>query len=479
MASYYIDSYAGSDFIDQTHSTFSDGVFKATTGTSGSNELTKTGAFSGLYVGDIIRLQDDGSGDVVVASYEIAQVVSTDVIRLTADITGGATETVSDVKAVVHTASESLPYGNITTFMASGISIVSNDIIYIGNDKECKHRSGLTNGWTWSNVTTSSQGDAISMRAYAPGNSGGAAFVKTRADGTTTPIAKINGNGNSYITSTGTSGKYCGFVGIEFYNTTSWLVYCAHGWTFHDCKFHDASGTYLAYSPQYGIGFFNCEFDGSVVGPSTRAMLLNLSNFVIGCYIHDFSDDMIWWGNSGGAIMFNVFEGIGNSALNLRNRSWLTIQNNTFVANNVDVIGCWHGPGSSYQTHNRHNIFSGFTGTGTNPGGGTGGTGIYYDGSSSNSSTLGPNAFYNCTNNIVSENSKEPMIDFTDLSLSSDPFVDASAGDYALDTGSDVFASTDNMTLDDSEAQMSYGAVQQVQAGGAAAVTTSYVSVGG
>lgn len=479
MASYYIDSYAGSDFIDQTHSTFSDGVFKATTGTSGSNELTKTGAFSGLYAGDIIRLEDDGSGDVVVASYEIAHVVSNDVIRLTADITGGATETVSDVKAVVHTASESLPYGNITTFMASGISIVANDIIYIGNDKECKHRAGLTNGWTWSNVTTSSQAQAISIQAYAPGNSGGAAFVKTRADGTTTPIAKINGNGNTYITSTGTSGKYCGFVGIEFYNTTSWLVYTTHGWTFHDCKFHDATGSYLVLSPGYGNAFLNCEFDGTDVGSSTDAVQLNLSNFIIGSYIHDFPDNMVWWQNSGGAIMFNLFKNIGNAALNLRNRSWIAIQNNTFIAGNDNAIGCLHGPTATYQTQNRHNIFSGFTGTGTNAAGGTGGTGIYFDGANSNASTLGPNAFYNCTNNIVSENSWEPMTEFTDVSLSTDPFVDASAGDYSLETSSDAFSSITNMTLEESEAKLSYGAVQQVQAGGGGAAQTSHVSVGG
>ena len=477
MASYYVDSYAGSDFIDQTHSTFSDGVFKATTGTSGSNELTKTGAFSGLYVGDIIRLEDDGSGDVVVASYEIAQVVSTDVIRLTADITGGATETVSDVKAVVHTASESLPYGNITTFMASGISIVANDIIYIGNDKECKHRSGLTNGWTWSNVTTSNQQQAISFRAYAPGNSGGAAFVKTRADGTTTPIAKINGNGNSYITGTGTTGKYCGFVGIEFYNTTSWLIYSSHGWSFVDCKFHDGTGSYLIFGAGQGNAFINCEFDGTDTGPSTAAIYLNFASTVHGSYFHDFNHDMIDLVNSTATISFNLFENIGISAIKFGDRDYINIEYNTFIGTNDNVIGLWIWNAGSYQNHIRHNIFADFGGTGTNPAGVTGGTGIYIE-PNSNCSILGPNAFYNCTNDVDNDGGYNPMLEFTNVSLSSDPFVDAGAGDYALDTGSDAFASTDNMTLDDSETKLSYGAVQQVQAGGGGG-QTSHVSVGG
>lgn len=474
MASYYIDSYAGSDFgVD--HSTFTDGEFKATTGASGNNQLTKTGAFSGLNAGDLIRLQDNGSGDVVTATYEIASAISSDVILLTADITGGGAETVTDVKAEAHDASISKPYGGVQTFLSDSFTIAANDIIYIGNDKECKNRSGTT--WSWSNVTTSNQQQAISMRAYAPGNSGGAAFVKTRADGTTTPIAKINGNGNTYITGTGTSGKYCGFVGIEFYNTTSWLIYSSHGWSFVDCKFHDGTGSYLVFGAGQGNAFINCEFDGTDTGSSTAALYMNFASTVHGSYFHDFNHDMIDLVNSTATISFNLFENIGISAITFGDRDYINIEYNTFIGGNDNVIGLWVRNASSYQNHIRHNIFANFGGTGTNPAGVSGGTGIYIE-PNSNCSILGPNAFYDCTNEVDNDGGYNPMLEFTNVSLSSDPFVDASAGDYALDTGSDAFASTDNMTLDDSETKLSYGAVQQVQAGGGGG-QTSHVSVGG
>jgi hypothetical protein len=473
MANFYIDAYAGSDFgVD--HSTFTDGAFLATTGTY-QNQLTKTGAFSGLNAGNLIRLQDNGSGDVVTGTYEIAVAVSADVIALTSDITGGATETVTDVKAEAHDASISKPYGGVQTFLSDSFTIAANDIIYIGNDKECKNRSGTT--WSWSNVTTSNQQQAISMRAYAPGNSGGAAFVKTRADGTTTPIAKINGNGNSYITGTGTSGKYCGFVGIEFYNTTNWLIYSSHGWSFVDCKFHDGTGSYLVFGAGQGNAFINCEFDGTDTGSSTAALYLNFASTVHGSYFHDFNHDMIDLVNSTATISFNLFENIGISAIKFGDRDYINIEYNTFIGTNDNVIGLWIWNAGSYQNHIRHNIFADFGGTGTNPAGVTGGTGIYIE-PNSNCSILGPNAFYNNTNDVDNDGGYNPMLEFTNVSLSSDPFVDASAGDYALDTGSDAFASTDNMTLDDSETKLSYGAVQQVQAGGGGG-QTSHVSVGG
>ncbi len=469
MASFYIDAYAGSDF-GVNHSTFTDGAFLATTGTY-QNQLTKTGAFSGLNAGDLIRLQDNGSGDVVTGTYEISVAVSSDVIALASDITGGGTESVTDVKAEAHDASISKPYGGVQTFLADPNTISRNDIIYIGNDKEVKNRSGTT--WSWSNVTTSSVDEAISFRAYAPGNAGGSAFVKTRADGTTIPIAKIDGNGNATITGTGTSSKYCGFVGIEFRNTTSWLLYYQNGWTFHDCKFSDGNATYFLNGGGNGQKYFNCEFAGDDTDTNTDGLRITAGSTVEGCYFHDFGRDGILLGNSYSSISFCLFENCKQSGINMADRDWINISNNTFVAEtgSADAIGVWCRNSHSTQNSIRNNLFAGFNGTGTNPAGTSGGCGIYIE-PGSNASTLGPNAFYDCTNDVDNDADWNPMTDFTNVSISSDPFVDASTGDYSLDTGSTAFNAVTNMTLSDSEAKLSYGAVQQVQAGGAAAGTT-------
>ena len=70
------------------------------------------------------------------------------------------------------------------------------------------------------------------------------------------------------------------------------------------------------------VGFIKLNDD---VGSSTDAVQLNEGNFIIGSYIHDFPDNMVYWQNSWGAIMFNLFKNIGNAALNLRNRSFYKI----------------------------------------------------------------------------------------------------------------------------------------------------------
>lgn len=285
---------------------------------------------------------------------------------------------------------------------------VVNDVIYLSNVAPFVLSAALTG--------------LVSGLTFRGWDNGGSIVLTNTSD----YCAEIDGN---EAVSRFVNNTFSMFYRLKFHSFTSSLL----GNTFHRllfCEVYDShsggSGAMLG-SGQYYID--NCFFHSF---RTNKSLVTSFTGTMINSCVLDTISTGIFLAN--GILINNIIRHQGNAnnsaAIDIGSNLY-TIINNTIIKNNINTTQSVHG---LYTTSNntggniRNNLIASFNNTNSR--------GIYLSGASARISFSGPNAFYDNSTNFEMVSGLEhfniPEFNSLDIDESSDPFEDATIGDYRL-----------------------------------------------
>lgn len=348
------------------------------------------------------------------------------------------------------------PYKTIT----KAISVCNGgDTIWLSNSSAFTLTTAIV--WTGAGSTTAiSVAAPLIIKAW---NNGGSIVISHPSGNIV--AAEINGNGAAAsIFSTSSMPSYVSLEGIKMHGTTSLLLTPTTGWNFYQCEFYGNVGgsSYMVNCASNTNTFMSCYFHDDN-GSLTAGLNLNSFSAIIGCFFSGISGYAVRLSGNSTLVTNNIFSSSPNGCIT-SSAVENYIFNNTFIGTGASSQGGIVLTSAARRHYIYSNLITDFNGTSS--------TGINFQGSA-NAQLLGNNGFRNNTSNITSKNVSGQDLTSHDISETSTPYTNSSAGDYSLVSTavSKATALPTGITGTSTLSSIDIGASQRQETGGGSSVS--------
>ena len=260
-------------------------------------------------------------------------------------------------------------------------------------------------------------------------NGGSITITKPTVGGVAQSIVAAEIDGDDAVVSLfATSDKWIIFQGLKLHSTTGIVINRIQGWVMYNCEVYDGGGQFLI-----GTTSADCHCIDNYVhddgGVGIDGIQVRQGTFT-GNYIKNVSGNGMSTATINNDISNNVINGFGESGIKITHDGCTTIHNTINNCTGASGHGVEITTGAEFSVV-RNNVITNVV---------TSGAGVYIT-SGGNNAINGPNAFYNNTTNNGGATNPASCIDLTgdDVSLSTDPYEDASSGDFRIATTSGAY----------------------------------------